>query len=64
MGIIARKASGGLFEGEILTTLASAATASITVLTAGVSYEVWGFLYNPTTGDFGTVMLSTATSHA
>lgn len=36
-------------------TLTSAATKTFTGLTAGATYRVYAFLYNSTTGEFGTV---------
>jgi hypothetical protein len=64
MAFMARKHAGGLFEQENLAVNSVTAVATLTGLTAGVSYDVWGWLYNPTTGDMGTTQVSTATSHA
>jgi len=63
-----KHAAGTVFEGSTSTTLQSAHAGTISGLTAGTSYDVYGFLYNPATlptrGNMGTSAMSTATSHA
>ena len=55
LALILRDQAGAVFSAEILTTLASAETYDFLALTTGHIYDVYGWLYNSTTGVMGTV---------
>lgn len=54
MFLILRNQATNVFSAEILTVLASAATYTFAGLTTTHVYDVYGALYNPTTGVIGT----------
>ncbi len=55
IALILRNQATNVFSAEILDTLASAATYDFTDLAPADVYDVYGWLYNPTTGVMGTV---------
>jgi hypothetical protein len=63
--LMAIKHTGGLvFESASSNVLQTALTATLTGLTPATSYDVYAFLYNPTSGNMGTSGMATGTSHA
>lgn len=55
IALILRDEAGVIFSDEILSIDMSAETHTITGLTNGNNYTLYGWLYNPTTGAMGTV---------
>jgi len=55
LALILRDQALNTFQGEILTTLASAETYDFLSLTTGHIYDVYGWLYDSTTGIMGSV---------
>ena len=55
MALILRDQATDVFSGEILTTDAADETYDFDPLTTGLTYDLYGWLYNPTTGEMGTV---------
>ncbi len=53
--LILRDQALNVYEAEILDTDASVATYDFTALITGHVYDLYGWLYNPTTGVMGTV---------
>ncbi len=52
--MILRDVALNVFQDEILSTLASAETYTFSGLIEGNEYDLYGWLYNPTTGAMGT----------
>lgn len=61
MFLILRNTDDDAFESEDLTIDASAETKTWTGLTTDDDYQVYGALYNPTTGEIGTIAADTHT---
>jgi len=55
MAFILRDQALNTFQAEILTTLSSAETLDFLLLTTGHVYDLYCWLYNPTTGVMGSV---------
>ncbi|MBA7536905.1 hypothetical protein ES705_29170 [subsurface metagenome] len=55
VALILRDQAGNVFSAELLDTLGSAEMYDFTGLTTGHIYDLYGWVYNPTTGAMGTV---------
>jgi hypothetical protein len=56
--------AGQVYESATDTVLESVHSITLAALTPGTSYDCYAALYNPTTGEIGTVAMANATAHA